>query len=165
MKMRQGLLGAGLLFLPAAVRAQSFMIAPATASVNIMAPARVGETESMGGEVPRNADGTVEVDPSASAAAGRASLKPAAYRVTGRRGAAFALALPGSVTLTAAGASIPVKRFTVSVAGGTATADPGGLTINPRGTQDFKVGATLLVASNQPRNLYSGRFSVTLAYD
>jgi len=50
------------------------------------------------------------------------------------------------MTLTAAGAGIPGKDFTVSVAGGTATADPGGLTVNSRGTQDCKVGATLLVA-------------------
>jgi len=174
MKRSLGLLGGALLLLPAQGNAQSFDTASAEVTVFILAPVVEGTVDDLEGElVAGEVSGEVVVDPApGQAAAGRGPaaprpLRPASYHVAGRRSAAFALVLPeaGECTLTAPGASIPVKGFKVSVAGGPATGAPAGLTFNAKGMNDFKVGATLLVGNGLPGNRYVGHFTMTMAYN
>ena len=157
--------------------AQSYGVAPgigvatASASVTIVSATAVAQAEDLGGNLAAGAvEGDVVVDPSAKAgskAAQASPLRPAAYRVAGRRNATFALALPDAAdcVLTGPQATIPITGFKVSVAGGTATDAPGGLNLDPLGQQAFKVGASMRLAKGLPQSTYVGQFKVTMAYN
>lgn len=157
---------AGLACLALPAFGQTFGLGTAQALVTICAPFSAGETEAFAADLPTvpPAGGDLEVDPARKPAPGQPH--PAAFQVVGRKDAAFGLVLPDAAAcaLTAPGASLRVKAFKVSVAGGPATASPGGLALDPKGLQAFKVGATLAVAPGQPRRTYVGQFKVTLAY-
>lgn len=164
-------LGVGLL-LPMLAFAQEAKPVSAMASVNIMAkPMSASQVGELTGEVVAgNQDREVVIDPSQALAAGKRgarAVRPASYDVSGRKSATFALTLPTGegITLNAAGATLAVKQFRVSVDGGPATANAGGLTFTKGRPQNFKVGATLLVGAGQPRRAYQGNFNVTLAYN
>ena len=168
----------GLAVTPARAQAFNQVYGVASVTATVVTPGTAAQEEELDGDlVAGTVDGDVVVDPArgletgTQAAGPRAShgspLKPAAYRVAGRRGAAFALAMPdpASCVLTGSQATIPITAFKVSVAGGAATDSPGGLTLDPRGLQAFKVGASLRIAKGLPNSTYVGRFKVTLAYN
>lgn len=166
MSNQGGALGLALFLASGLAFAQTFVAGVATVAAHIVGPLSAGETEPLEGELDAGTvSGEVEVDPSKRSSGH--GLRPAAYSVSGMKDAAFALALPGrnECTLKALDASIPVKDFKVSVAGGPATATPGGLTMDARGTRQFKVGATMVLAANQPKAFYSGSYKVTMAYN
>jgi hypothetical protein len=166
MRTRLVLQGVGLLLLSMRAGAQTTVYAVAPVTATIAAPGSAGEAEDLEGEVAaKPGSGEVVVDPAHPGKG--APIRPAAYRVAGRRDAAFALALPDNqeCTLVAPGATIKVKEFKVSVAGGPSTSRLGGLTLDPDGGLKFKVGATLEMASGLPPNHYVGNFKVTLGYN
>jgi hypothetical protein len=124
------------------------------------------------------AAGTVTLEPVAGArsATGGATLAStgstsiASFTVGGKRAATYSITLPSDSSVTLTGPSgataMPVKTFTASVAGGTATTNPTGLLPNTAGaTQTFTVGATLSLAANQTDGNYTGSFPVTVAYN
>lgn len=82
----------------------------------------------------------------------------AVFAVTGEGSFTYAITLPsdGAVSLTGAGAPMPVTGFVSNPATtGTLTA----------GAQNIKVGATLNVGASQVPGAYTGAFSVTVAYN
>jgi hypothetical protein len=165
--MKRILWFAGLLAGP--LFSQAIGVASVTATglvtVSLRAPDAAEETDPMGGDlVSGTVSGQVVVDPSGKSRTA-SPLKAASYKVSGRQGAALAVALPSQCLLTAPGATLVAKDFKVSVAGAPATDHPGGLTLDPRGGLAFKVGATLELGPGQPKAAYAGRFNVTLAYN
>jgi len=167
------LCAAGLASAPASAQAsaQAFLVASANAAVTILSATAAAQTEDLGGDLgAANVEGEVVVDPAAReapASARKSPLRPAAYSLAGRKGAAFALTLPGPGDCVLAGplATIPITGFKVSVGGAAATATPGGLTLDPKGLKDFKVGASLQVAKGLPRSAYIGKFKVTMSFN
>jgi hypothetical protein len=153
------------LLVPGRVQAGSTR-ALATASVTILDPAAALELEESGSEL---VSARINGDLAAGAGSppGEFTLRPTAYRVAGRSGAAFALALPDpeQSALTAPGARLPIQGFRVSVAGEAATGHPAGMVLDGEGRQDFQFGVTLRVPHGQPRALYRGRINLTMAYN
>lgn len=80
----------------------------------------------------------------------------AQFTVTGFAGASYAITLPGSTTLTSTGGTMTVNNF---------VSDPGSSGILTGGSQTLNVGATLNVAASQASGMYTGNFSVTVAYN
>jgi hypothetical protein len=170
MRIEPRLAGFGLPLVAAPLAAAGLATAMVHVGVTILRPVDVMQTQELGGEVAAGeVTGQVVVDPAPASGrkAASLSLKPAAFRVIGRSGAAFSLALPAAAdsVLTASGASLPVERFQVSVAGRPPSETPGGLALDGGGRQDFKVGVTLRVAKDQPKAFYRGRCHVTMAYN
>jgi len=91
------------------------------------------------------------------------------FTVGGKRNASYAITLPadGAITLTGAGAAMPVKTWRVSVAGGAPapTGATGTLANVAAATQLFQVGATLTVGISQVDGDYAGTFPVTVTYN
>jgi hypothetical protein len=85
-------------------------------------------------------------------------ISSADFAVTGLTGSTYAITLPanGVVTLTGAGAPMPVGTFTSSVGatGSLAT-----------GAETFYVGATLTVGGSQVAGNYTGTFQVSVNYN
>jgi hypothetical protein len=122
--------------------------------------------------------GTVTIEPVASArtATGGATLATtgstsvASFTIGGKRSASYVITLPSDSTVTLTGptgaTAMPVKTFTASIGGATATTTPTGTLPSTAGaTQTFTVGATLSLAANQTDGNYSGSFPVTVAYN
>ncbi len=110
-------------------------------------------TDATGGSVTLDAAGTRSTTGPALATTG--SAYAAAFTVTGKRNATYAITLPASVSLTGPGAPMTVNSFVTSTAG----------TLDASGTQSFTLGATLAVGANQTDGDYSGTFSLSVAYN
>ena len=98
---------------------------------------------------------TVVLLPNATPAA-----KVPEYQVTGTGGFTYAITLPanGTITVTGPGTAMPLKDFVTSLPGTTGTLATGG-------TQNFKVGATLVVGTSQAGGTYTGAFDVIVNYN
>jgi hypothetical protein len=82
----------------------------------------------------------------------------AAFGVTGRPNATYAITLPGAVAMGA----MSVGTFTDSAAGASTLTDPGG---TGTGSDSFTVGATLTVPETQAAGNYTASFSVIVNYN
>ena len=108
--------------------------------------------------------GTVILSPAgartATGGAGLGALSPvgpATFTVTGAANATYAINLPATITLTAAGGTLTVSPVT-------STPSPTGL-LGATGQQTLALGGTLNVAANQADGDYAGTFNVTVAYN
>ena len=163
-----------MLAFPVATYAQT-NIAQATATATIVTPITIVRSTNMSfGNVIQTVvtnPSTVTIDPVtglASYSNATASLTPAAtaaitaatYTVTGTPGAAYAITLPGTVTLTGpSGATMTATNFSSDLT------SPGALG-SPVGTQALSVGARLNIAASQAAGTYiSGNFDVTVNYN
>ena len=91
------------------------------------------------------------------------SANSAHFSVGGESGAAYAITLPASSTLSdGASHNMTVDTFQASVAAGAPGATTGTLT---GGAQTFNVGATLHVSISQLAGTYTGTFDVSVAYN
>lgn len=96
------------------------------------------------------------------------TVSAAAFTVTGKRNATYAITLPadGTVALSGPGTAMPVNKFTASVNNAAPTANATGLLPNTAGAaQTFTVGGTLTLTANQTDGDYTGTFNVTVAYN
>ena len=86
----------------------------------------------------------------------------AKFTVRGNVGTTYSVTLPAdaTVTLTGAGAAMPVNSFTSKLADG--TTEEGTLSSN---TEAFYVGAILTVNALQVAGAYTGNFAVSVAYN
>jgi hypothetical protein len=172
------LAGALLLAAPAVFAQSSATASSVPASARIYVPITVSLTNggmSFGDIFASAAGGDVTLDPqnntrttTGPTTATTGSVSSAAFKVTGKRNATYAITLPadGSVTLTGAGTAMPVNQFTASVEGAAATGTATGLLPNAaNATQTFTVGGTLTLAANQTDGDYTGIFNVTVAYN
>ena len=89
------------------------------------------------------------------ALASAAGVSSAAVQVAGEPNATFSLSLPTSVQISSGSSRMTVADFTT-----------GGVTqrLDPKGVLVLKVGATLGVDAHQAAGLYSGSFTLTVAY-
>jgi len=76
--------------------------------------------------------------------------------VAGEPNTSFAVGLPGSIQITSGANSMTVDSFTTGASA---------YLLDGAGAAGLSVGANLSVAANQPAGLYSGSFSVTVAYN
>lgn len=159
--------------------AQASASATANASATIAKPITITKTAdlSFGTIVPNgtgNGDLTVTVDTAdgrtiASDVDGTllgGTVTSAAFNVTGRPNATYAITLPAAaVTITGGvtAATMSVGSFTESTGAGGGTLVVGGTP--GLGEDAFTVGATLTVGETQADDTYTGSFSVTVAYN
>ncbi|WP_310384048.1 DUF4402 domain-containing protein [Roseateles sp.] len=150
--------------------AQQSASASADASATIIQPIAITKTSNLvfgnyavgatGGSVSLSTADAVTINSGtiAQPAANKGSPAAAVFAVSGEGSFTYAITLPsdGTVSLTGAGAAMPVTGFVSSPAAtGTLTA----------GAQNVKVGATLNVGAAQAPGAYTGAFSVTVAYN
>lgn len=172
------LAGALLLAAPAVFAQSSATVSNVSASARIYVPITVSLTNggmSFGDIFASPAGGDVTLDPqnntrtsNGPTTATTGTVSAAAFKVTGKRNATYAITLPadGTVTLTGAGTAMPVSKFTASVAGVAATTTATGLLPSAaNATQTFTVGGTLTLGANQTDGDYTGTFNVTVAYN
>ncbi|MFQ5618409.1 MAG: DUF4402 domain-containing protein [Rhodospirillales bacterium] len=105
--------------------------------------------------------GTVTVTPAGARSSVNVDLfggipSAASFDVTGEPGAAYAITLPSSATLTSGGNTMTVDTY---------THDAGAAPTLPGGSDTFNVGATLNVGGAQAPGTYSGTFDVTVNYN
>jgi hypothetical protein len=89
----------------------------------------------------------------------------AAYTVYGSKNAHYIVTLPANnvVTITNGASSMSVNNFTIfTVNNGTGNATG---KLNLTGSDTFRVGATLILNNGQPAGVYSGTFTVSVAYN
>jgi hypothetical protein len=138
--------------------------ATVTASARIYKPITLALTNgglSFGDIFTDPTGGTVTLDPagvrstSGPVLATTGSAYAAAFAVTGKRNATYAITLPASASLAGPGAPMTVNGFQTSAAG----------TLDGSGNQAFTLGATLAIGANQTDGDYSGTFSVSVAYN
>lgn len=168
---------AGALLLAAPAAFAQTPTASATATARIYVPISVSRIAdlSFGDIFASTTGGTVTLSPvdntrtpSGVVTATTGTVNAAAFKVTGKRNATYAISLPadGTVSLTGPGTAMPVSAFTASVEGATATSTATGLLPNTASaTQNFTVGGTLTLGANQVDGDYTGTFSVTVAYN
>lgn len=111
-----------------------------------------------------NGTGTVTVPPvgtrsfsGAVALVGNSEYSAAWFTVTGEPNTAYAIVLPGAVSLSSGGNSMSVGTFASSL--GTS-----GL-LSSTGSQALYFGATLSIGALQPMGNYTGSFDVTVVYN
>lgn len=166
-----------LLAAPAAFAQSSATAANVPASARIYVPISLNKTADLSfGDIFATATGgDVTLDPqnglrstTGPALASTGTTTAAAFTVSGKRNATYAITLPGngSVTLTGPGTAMPVSNFTASVNSTAPTGSATGLIPNVAGaTQTFTVGATLTLGATQTDGDYAGTFNVTVAYN
>lgn len=115
---------------------------------------------------PASGTGSATVDPSSGArttigAVGYSSPTPsqASFSVTGEGGQAFSITVPTTIAMT--GPQAMTVTTTTSVAG---TALLSG-SLGSQGSFTFGVGGTIPINSTTPSGVYSGSFTVTVAYN
>jgi len=147
--------------------AQTSASANANANATIIKGISCSKTQDLefGAIVASVAGGSVVVPPDGSAASytgvsaypGSAAPQPAQFDVTGEAGKSYSVTLPNFISITNANnASMTVDGF--------ASHSAANNILLANGTDILKVGAKLQVAANQAAGLYSGSFSVTVAY-
>ncbi len=139
--------------------------AAATASAKIYQPIAIKKTADLNfgamiatpnaGKVVLDAAG-VRTASGGAVLASAAGVSAAAFQVDGEPNTSYSLALPASISITSSGNSMTVDSF---------VADANTTLLDSKGTQAFNVGATLGVGANQAAGLYTGSFSVTVAYN
>jgi len=88
--------------------------------------------------------------------ASAAGVSATSFVVSGEPNATFSLTLPASILIASGAQSMTVDAFTT---------DTPTTRLDARGTLALHVGATLALAANQAAGLYSGSFTVTVAYN
>ncbi len=139
--------------------------ASATASAKIYQPISIQKLTDLnfGAMIATPAAGSVVVSPAgARSASGGAVLASAAgvsaasFQVAGEPNTTFSVGLPSSIQLTSGSNSMTVSNFLT---------DSAAYLLDATGNHALSVGATLDMAANQAAGLYSGSFSVTVAYN
>lgn len=144
----------------------------AEAGAKILAPLTVTNTAPLyfGTIVPDlAAEGTVEVSGTSSTnktctivTCVTSDETLAAFTITGPRRAVVRTTRPADITIANAnGDTMTVKDFTDGNGPNWSGATP----LGPQGSRDIKVGATLVVAPNQPEGDYVGTFILTVEYN
>ncbi len=173
------LAGALLLAAPAVFAQSSATASNVQASARIYVPITVSLTNGgmSFGDIFANATtgGDVTLDPKSNlctatggpTTATTGTVSAAAFKVTGKRNATYAITLPAGATLAGPGSSsMVVSNFTASVNGATASSTATGLLPSvANASQTFTVGGTLTLAANQTDGDYAGTFDVTVAYN
>lgn len=168
----------GFALLSAAAFAQSTASASANVTTWIYIPIALSANStalSFGDVFPGGAPGTVVMDPASPGAVASFSgsglslgtthaVSVPTFTVTGTNNKNFAVTLPTSVTLNAAGGQMTVDHFKGLVSGGSDSTTPTG-TLSATGSSTFMVGATLEVGGGQAQGDYTGSFTVNVAYD
>ncbi|MCX6549147.1 MAG: DUF4402 domain-containing protein, partial [Acidobacteria bacterium] len=85
-----------------------------------------------------------------------AGVSAAAFDVAGEPNTSFSVALPASIQIASGKDSMTVDNFFT---------DAAAYLLDGTGAHALSVGAALSIAANQPAGLYSGSFSVTVAYN
>lgn len=139
--------------------------AAASASAKIYQPISIKKTSDLnfGAMIATPNSGKVVLDTAGvrtasggAVLASAAGVAAASFQVDGEPNVAYNLALPASISITSGGNSMTVDTF---------TSDAATTQLDSKGTQAFNVGASLSVGANQAAGLYSGSFSVTVAYN
>lgn len=160
----RGALRAAMVAVVAAAAVAGFA-ARSQVSVEVVEPISISVLESLrfGAFVPSVSNvGAVRINsPDGSRQSLNVALMPsefgaALFQVTGERGAAFLIALPGRIDITGPVGFMAVGFFE-SVPVGTGT-------INAFGFRNLSVGAVVRVGINQPGGNYTGTFDVTVQY-
>ncbi|MCV2369270.1 DUF4402 domain-containing protein [Roseateles oligotrophus] len=150
--------------------AQQSATASADASATIIQPIAITKTSNLvfgnyavgatGGSVSLSTADVVSVNSGtiSQPASNKGSPAAAVFAVSGEGSFTYAITLPsdGTVSLTGAGAPMPVTGF---------TSNPATTGTLSSGTQNVKVGATLNLGSAQAPGAYTGTFAVTVAYN
>ena len=84
------------------------------------------------------------------------AYSPATFNVTGEPSTPYTISLPSSITISNGAQTMLVNSFTSNPNG------TGSLSVG--GSQTLAVGATLAVGSGQTSGLYTGNFTVSVAY-
>jgi len=139
--------------------------ATATASAKIYQPISITKTADLnfGAMIATPTAGTVKLDPAGvrtasggAVLASAAGVSAAAFAVAGEPNTSFSVALPASIQIASGANSMTVDTFAT---------DAAAYLLDGTGAHSLSVGANLSVAANQPAGLYSGSFSVTVAYN
>ncbi len=139
--------------------------ATATASAKIYQPISIAKASDLnfGAMIATPTAGTVKLDPAGvrtasggAVLASAAGVSAASFDVAGEPNTSFAVGLPGSIQITSGANSMTVDSFTTGASA---------YLLDGAGASGLSVGANLSVAANQPAGLYSGSFSVTVAYN
>jgi hypothetical protein len=142
--------------------------ASASANATIITPIAIAHVEHLnfGNIVAGTGIGTVIVDTEGDRTktgdvilptATPGTFNAAEFTVTGLANATYAITLPESINIsTTGGKTMTVTDF---------TSDPDGTGTLTGGTQTLSVGATLNVGAGQVAGDYTGKFSVTVAYN
>lgn len=148
----------------AAAQTSASDIGDASVTIQNVAITLTNETGlSFGTITPFGRAGSVTVSPQGATTGSSVFVaspgSPSNWSVAGAPGAPYAVTLPsnGSVVVTSGANSMAVNNFTHG--GG---ASP---VLSASGTGSFNVGATLTVGANQPNGIYTGTFTVTVAYN
>lgn len=120
-------------------------------------------TLQFGTVLPFGRPGTVTVPPSGAPTSSNVFVSvpgsSAAWSVTGVPNSPYAITLPSSpVLVSSAAGTMNVDTFTRT--GGSSQ-----IFLDAAGQSSFNVGATLHVGANQPAGVYTGVYSVTVAYN
>lgn len=170
MRSIRTLLPALLVLAAAPVFAQAVVGAPtasasATASAKIYQPISIAKTADLnfGAMIATPAAGKVTLDPAGvrtasggAVLASAAGVSAAAFGVAGEPNTSFSVALPASIQIASGANSMTVDTFVT---------DAAAYLLDAAGAHPLSVGANLNMAANQPAGLYTGSFSVTVAYN
>jgi len=146
-------------------------VADATATATILGPLTLTAQSALafGALSPTGTAGTVIIDANGGARAGsNVTLStiipnaPANFKVFGAFNATYAITLPADNTVTI-GNGVPADNMKVNSFKWSKPALNS--TLDATGNDVFKVGATLVVAANQPVGSYTGTYSVTVNYN
>ena len=88
--------------------------------------------------------------------ASAAGVSAAGFAVAGEPLTSFSVALPASIQIASGANSMTVDTFTT---------DAAAYLLDGTGAHPLTVGANLSITASQPAGLYSGSFSVTVAYN
>jgi hypothetical protein len=149
-----------------------------TAGVNILTPLSISEAFSMNFGtigVQNETGGTVVITTtgvrSATDGVTLSGLAPffslATFIVTGEPLYTYSITLPGTITITLAdnSTSMTISSLLAKSASGIESNSATGTLLADTGSESFTVGGTLTVEAAQLAGLYSGTFSVTVAYN
>lgn len=152
------------LLLPALARAQATDTGDISVTIQNQAITLTNDTTlAFGTILPFGRPGTAVVPPSGAESGSNVFISvpgsSAGWSVTGVPNAPYAITLPSSPAVVTSGTnSMNVDTFTRT--GGTSQ-----VFLDAAGKNSFNVGATLHVGANQPAGVYTGTYTVTVAYN
>lgn len=152
------------LLLPAMARAQASDTGDISVTIQNQAITLTNDTTlAFGTILPFGRPGTAVVPPSGPESGSNVFISvpgsSAAWSVTGVPNAPYAITLPSSAVVVSSGSnSMNVDTFTRT--GGSSQ-----IFLDAAGNSSFNVGATLHVGANQPAGVYTGTYTVTVAYN